>query len=63
MSLVSSARWGEEKGTSQAFWGEQPALCFVLFWFFPFGITDKRDALCTTLVLIHFGFVPTFLVF
>lgn len=30
---------------------------------FLFGTQNKHDALCTTLVLIHFGFGPTFLVF
>lgn len=30
---------------------------------FLFRTQNKQDALCTTLVLIHFGFVPTFLVF
>lgn len=32
-------------------------LCLYSFF------SDKQDVLCTTLVLIHFGFVPTFVVF
>lgn len=42
------------KEMSQGFWVTK---------LFLFGTQNKQDALCTTLVLIRFGFVPTFLVF
>lgn len=52
-----TAPQNNKKGNVTGLFGWTTSL--FLFSFF----SDKQDALCTTLVLIHFGFVPTFLVF
>lgn len=52
LCLISAGSLWKEM--SQGFGGKQAFL---------FRTQNKYDALCTTLVLIHFGFVPTFLVF